>query len=237
MNPTERDAERSRSSETWHSRKSETWQIGALIVVMAAVGAIGWVLQLRDPLELDVAPLATLPESIGPWQSKEVPLEENVESILRADFNVQRLYVHPVGFSVGIYIGYYGTERGGRPEHTPWVCYPNAGWKIEVSRKLTVDEARGLRVNELEVEKDGERSLVHFWYRSYRRTGLLGPVDQVLDRFLNRMRHDRSDGALVRVSTRLEPGDLVGARSRLASLGGQLDALLDAHWPHEAPAS
>jgi hypothetical protein len=92
-------------------------------------------------------------------------------------------------------------------------------------------------VNELEVDAGGERRLVHFWYRSFRSTGLLGPLDQVQDRLVGRLRHDRSDGALVRLSTPLAAGDRVGARGRLMALGSHLDRLLDRHWPEERPAS
>jgi hypothetical protein len=99
-----------------------------------------------------------------------------------------------------------------------------------------VDAERGLRVNELEVAKGGDRALVHFWYRSFRSTGLLDGRDQAWDRFLGRLRDDRSDGALVRLSTPLEGDDPVTVRSRLVGFGVQLDALLDAHWPTERPA-
>ncbi len=60
----------------------------------------------------------------------EIPLAENVESMLRADFNVQRAFLHPLGDVVWLYIGYYGTDRGGTPEHTPPQCYRAHGWSL-----------------------------------------------------------------------------------------------------------
>jgi EpsI family protein len=214
--------------------RAERTQAAVLAAVLLSVGALAWSLQLRPALRVDAAPLAALPRQIDDWVAQDLPLESGVEAILRADYNVQRVYFHPLGARVGVYVGYYGTERGGRPEHTPWVCYPNAGWRIEASRTVKVAPARGLRVHELEVDKDGERALVHFWYRSFRSTGLLGPFDQIRDRFLGRVRHGRADGALVRLSTPLHPGDdPVVARSRLAGFDERLDTLLDQHWPIE----
>jgi EpsI family protein len=215
---------------------AERRQALLLVVVLLGVGGLAWSLQLRDPLVVDPAPLAALPREIDGWRSQDVPLESTVESILRADFNVQRIYVHPVGARIGVYVGYYGTERGGRPEHTPWVCYPNAGWKIDSHRTLVVDPARGLRVNEFVVHKDDDRALVHFWYRSFRSTGLLGGFDQLWDRFVGRLRNDRSDGALVRLSSPLGDSDLVEVRSRLMGFANRIDPLLDTHWPIERPA-
>lgn len=217
---------------------NEKRQALLLIVVLLGAGALAWSFQLRAPLAVDASPLGALPRQFAGWQAQDVPLESTVEAILRADFNVQRVYLHSLGSRVGVYVGYYGTERGGRPEHTPWVCYPNAGWAIESHRTVLVDAARGLQVNEFQVEKDGERALVHFWYRSFRSTGLLGGTDQVWDRFVGRLQHDRSDGALVRLSSAMgSDDDVVAVRTRLIGFGGEIDTLLDRHWPEERPAT
>jgi EpsI family protein len=219
------------------AQAAERRQALLLVGVLLGVGGLAWSLQLRDPLVVDPSPLAALPREIDGWRAQDIALESTVEAILRADYNVQRVYLHPVGSRIGVYVGYYGTERGGRPEHTPWVCYPNAGWEIETRRTLVVDEARGLRVHEMRVQKAGERALVHFWYRSFRSTGLLGGLDQVWDRFVGRLRHDRADGALVRLSSPLGGEDPVVVRGRLMGFGSRLDALLDRHWPEERPAA
>jgi len=215
---------------------AERRQAVLLGLVLLVVGGLAWTFQLRDPLVVDATPLDALPRELAGWHAQDVPLEDTVEAILRADHNVQRVYVHPLGSRIGVYVGYYGTERGGRPEHTPWVCYPNAGWTITAPRTLVVDPERGLRVNEFQVSQNGERALVHFWYRSFRSTGLLGGTDQVWDRFLGRLQHDRSDGALVRLSSSLAGEDVTVVRSRLMGFGQKLDVLLDEHWPLERPA-
>lgn len=211
----------------------ERWQTSLLVVVLLGVGALAWSFQLRAPLDVDARRLGELPLRIDSWSAVDVPLEDTVETMLRADYNVQRVYHHPIGPAIAVYVGYYGTDRGGRPEHTPWVCYPTAGWRIVAHRSLTVDSARGLRVNELEVRSNGHRRLVHFWYRSYRATGLLDAFDQLRDRLVGRLRDDRSDGALVRVSTSLATQDLIAARGQLMAFGVRLDQLLDEHWPEE----
>jgi hypothetical protein len=87
-----------------------------------AVGSLAWWLQMRPALAVDPAPLANLPRQVGMWRSVDLPLDSAVESILRADFNLQRAYVpgrDAAHDPVWLYIGYYGTQRGGRPEHTP----------------------------------------------------------------------------------------------------------------------
>jgi EpsI family protein len=206
-----------------------------LILILLAVGAFAWSLQLKPALEIDASALATLPMRIDIYDGEEVPLDSTVESVLRADFNLQRSYFG-AGSLVWLYVGYYGTERGGRPEHTPRSCYTSAGWGIESARTLRVDPERGLKVNEYLVESNGERRLVHFWFRSARRTGMIGGWDQSIDRFVGRLTEGRSDGALIRISTPLFTDGEVSARGRLLGFASMLDPLIAERWPTESEA-
>jgi EpsI family protein len=205
-----------------------------LVASLVAVGAFAWVLQLRPELQVESSQLRTLPDRIDGWNGSSIPVEKTVESILRADANLQRIYQHKLSSEIiWLYVGYYGTTRGGRPEHTPRGCYTGAGWAIVTSRTLPVAGTDGLRVNEFRVAREGEERLVHFWYRSHRRTGMVGGIDQNLDRMMGRLLEGRADGALIRVSTPLPDSDLIAARSRLQSFAAALDPLIAARWPEE----
>lgn len=205
---------------------------GLLCAALVAVGGLTWWLQLRPPLRVEASALATLPADILAWQGRDIPLEGTVETVLRADFNLQRAYDHPSGRLIWLYVGYYGTGRGGRPEHTPRGCYTGAGWGIVSSRTLQLARD-ALRVTEFVVEREGERRLVHYWYRSHRRTGMVGGLDQNLDRLVGRLTAGRADGALIRISTPIEPGGDVAARSALRAFATAIDPLIAARWPDE----
>ncbi|HVP31954.1 MAG TPA: EpsI family protein [Myxococcota bacterium] len=215
------------------AERAATLLVAFLLVV---VGAAAWWLQLRPTLTVDSEALAALPHRIGPWHAEDVALDQAVEAELRADLNLQRVYVDPTGESVVLYVGYYGTRRGGRPEHTPRGCYTGAGFSIESARRLPAAPTASHAVNEYLVERDGTRQLVHFWYRSYRSAGLLGGFDQNLDRLLGRLLDGRADGALIRLSADVVDGDEVAARSRLLAFGAALDPLLAERWPRETPS-
>jgi EpsI family protein len=205
----------------------------ALVVFLLATGALAWSLQLQPALIVDPSALTTLPAKIDSYISQEIPIESTVESVLQADFNLQRVYFRGDRL-VWLYIGYYGTARGGRPEHTPRGCYTGAGWGIESTRTLSAAGESQLRVNEFVVAREGERRLVHFWYRSHRRTGILGGWSQNLDRFAGRILDNRADGALIRISTELEGEEVVMARGRLMSFASRLDPLIADRWPTES---
>jgi EpsI family protein len=216
--------------------KSTNLGTAILSVSLLAIGGFAWSLQLQPTLEIDASALATLPTRINAYEGRDIPLESTVESVLRADFNLQRSY-YGAGSLVWLYVGYYGTTRGGRPEHTPRGCYTGAGWGIESTRTLRVVPNGELRANEYLVERDGERRLVHFWYRSAQRTGMLGGWDQNVDRFVGRLTDGRADGALIRISTPLNGEDEVSARGRLLGFASALDPLLAERWPTEFEAS
>lgn len=208
-----------------------------LPLALLGSGVLAWSIQFRPPLVVNVQPLAELPTRIGSWRAVEdLPMEPAVEAELGADLNLQRAYVGPAAAPVWLYIGYYGTDRGGRPEHTPQGCYPGQGFAISETRVLEVSPAGKLHVNEFLVERSGDRQLVHFWYRSHLRTGMLGGLDQNLDRLIGRIAHGRADGALIRLSTEIGPDGEIEARSRLIAFASELDPLLGPHWPSESPS-
>jgi len=213
----------------------DTVTTSLLAAALVLVGAAAWALALRPSLQLDTTPLQAIPSQLGPWQSDDMPLESGVESMLEADYNLQRRYEHDLGDVVWVYLGYYGTGRGGRPEHTPRACFQAHGWEIE-DHEL-IDAGDGLRVNEMVVSRDGDKQLVHYWFRSFRRTGLRGGIDQMLDHLVGRVFYARADGSLVRLSTGFEEGGRLVARSRLLQFATAFDHMLTDYWPRETPAN
>jgi EpsI family protein len=202
-----------------------------LCCVLVLGGAMTWWLELRPPLEVDVSPLRSLPARLDDWTSVEVDLDDRVARELAADFNIQRAYQHPTGQLVWLYLGYYSTERGGRPEHTPRGCYTGAGWELLDTRVLRVG---GGRVQEFVMQRDGEHRLVHFWFRSHRQGGLAGGIDFGLDRVIGKLTTGRADGALIRISTPMRGPDEAGAaRARLASFRSRLVPQIAERWPTE----
>jgi len=214
---------------------NERIAVSLLCAVLVVGGGLAWWLELRPPLAADVSPLATLPARLDGWTAIDLAFDDRVADELAADFNIQRAYQHPTGQLIWLYVGYYSTERGGRPEHTPRGCYTGAGWELLEARVLDVPDGR---IQEFLVRRSGEHRLVHFWFRSHRRGGMTGGVDLGLDRVIGKLTTGRADGALVRISTPVRSRDeAMAARSRLASFRGGLVPQLETRWPEERPTA
>lgn len=216
-------------------QRSRVGRRDALIALaMLTLGAFAWIVDLARPTWIvDAQALAHLPLQMGDWRGRDIPLAGTVEEILDADFHVQRLYETGREPPVMLYVGYYGTTRGGRPEHTPRGCYVGAGWGIERSESVAFDPSDpSSSATEYLVERRGARQLVLYWYRSYRRTGMTDGLMLSWDRLAGRLTSGRSDGALIRLATPLlSPSD--DARKRLTAFAQHLDPLLGDHWPRE----
>ena len=204
-------------------------------LILLLVGVCSWHFYLRQPPLVDTSSLSGLPMDMGSWTGEEIPMGDSVSQMLEADLNIQRAYSHQIGGFVWFYFGYYSTERGGEPTHTPPYCYRSQGWEILDSSVVPLGSG-ALSANELIVKRDGQQRLVRFWYQSYNESGMLTRVDRVLARMEGLILNGRSDGSLVRISTPLLHGDeLPLARARLTSFVREMAPQLTQHWPMEIP--
>ena len=209
-------------------------ELGVAIGLMLLTGIASWWLLLRPSVEHDAAVFDALPTELNGWRSVDLTIDQAVSDMLAADHNVQRAYLHPLGYLIFVYVGYYGTERGGTPEHTPDICYPAQGWQIVESMIQRAGGEGGFDLREFVVEQAGERRLVHYWYRTGSQSGLTSVVGLRLRHVVDRMTENRGDGALVRLSTPLGSSDIVSARTRLFSMDRVVEDALVGLWPNDS---
>ena len=209
-------------------------ELGVAIGLMLLTGIASWWLLLRPAVEHDAAVFDALPTELNGWRSVDLAIDEAVSDMLAADHNVQRAYLHPLGYQIFVYVGYYGTERGGTPEHTPDICYPAQGWQIVESMIQRAGGQGGFDLREFVVEQAGERRLVHYWYRTGSQSGLTSVVGLRLRHVVDRMTENRGDGALVRLSTPLDSSNIASARTRLFSMDRVVEEALVGLWPNDS---
>jgi EpsI family protein len=154
--------------------------------------------------------LDACPVMISNWSGQPAaPFDERTLGILGVDEYLNRIYVNGHGRPVGLYIGYYGSQREGSTMHSPLNCLPGAGWspvrfnRVHIQVPPTPTDPAGahegtIQVNRYVIEKGLDRQLVLYWYQSQGRTiasEYWGKVYLVLDA----IRRNRTDGALVRI--------------------------------------
>jgi EpsI family protein len=149
-------------------------------------------------------PLPGLPLQINKWRGRDVPIDSQVLSVLGVDDYVNREYFSAAG-SLGLYVGFYQTQRQGSTIHSPMNCLPGAGWNplsrsyINVPVRFGAGESEnGIQINRILIENGMNRAVVLYWYQAHGRvvaSEYWGKAYAVLDA----MRLNRTDGAMVRV--------------------------------------
>jgi len=172
--------------------------------------------------------LEDLPMTLGEWQGQAAaPMNPQVLAILGVDDYVERYYFLPDGSMVGLYIGYYQSQRQGDTIHSPLNCLPGAGWNpvkkervvipVEAPGRLPGEpvSSRDITVNSIVIQKGTESQLVVYWYQSQGRvvaSEYWGKIYTVLDA----IRTNRTDAAMVRVMAPIGAGNSGAERNAAA---------------------
>jgi EpsI family protein len=161
------------------------------------------------------------PMSFAGWRGiQQEPFDDNVLAVLGVDDYLTRAYLRAEG-GVGLYIGYWESQKQGDTIHSPQNCLPGAGWAPVSRAGLTIPDPRAtpgnLTVNRFVIQKGLDRQLVLYWYQSHGRivaSEYWGKIFLVTDA----VRLNRSDGAVVRVMAPIH-GDTSEAEMNAERLG------------------
>jgi EpsI family protein len=147
-------------------------------------------------------PLASLPRTLGQWHGVDAPLEENMIRALGVDDYVSRIYRGEDGEPIGLYIGYYRSQRTDETLHSPQNCLPGAGWQPLRADHLQLNSRDGktVSVNQYLIQKGLERQMVLYWYQSHGRT-IASEYTAKIDMVADAVYLHRTDAALVRINT------------------------------------
>jgi EpsI family protein len=191
-------------------------------------------------------PLNRLSMSIGNWQGREVPLDGYVLDVLGQGVFLNRTYLPMRGARqsnqherehddapIGLFIGYFPTQRTGQAIHSPQNCLPGAGWNFE-SKGLTDlmdSEGKRYRVGSYLISNGKDRDEVLYWYRSQGRS-IASDYAAKWYTLTDSILHNRTDAALIRVITPLQQGESPReAELRAVSFAEQMNPLLSAYIP------
>lgn len=144
---------------------------------------------------------------IGEWQGNPQPVEPQLISALRFDDYLLADYAAPGGGPLTLYMAYYHSQRKGQSAHSPQSCIPGGGWEITSKQKVDLPIG-GLTepVNRVLIQKDRKKQLVVYWFKQRDRI-LSNEYLVKLYLLWDAMTRQRSDGALIRLSAAVDPGD------------------------------
>jgi EpsI family protein len=181
-------------------------------------------------------PLAQLPSDLNGWTGKDIAIPQEQLDILGKGVFLNRIYqnadsTQPV--SIGLFIGYFPTQRSGQSIHSPQNCLPGAGWNFDSSGTTELHDVSGTdRVGEYLISNGALRQEVLYWYRSHG-SNIANDYAAKFHMLRDSILYGRTDAALIRVITPVVPGEPVSAaHDRAVRFTEKLLPLLPAYIPN-----
>ncbi|WHZ30302.1 MAG: Eight transmembrane protein EpsH / EpsI protein [Nitrospira sp.] len=151
------------------------------------------------------------PMQFDGWVGTALALEKQYVDALRFDDYVLADFRSHKGQSVTFYVAYYQSQRKGQSAHSPQSCLPGDGWEIASMNGVDIPAGSGMvrssvYVNRAVIQKGNHKQVVWYWFKQ--RDRILS--NEYLVKFFlfwDAITRGRTDGALVRVSSVVGPGE------------------------------
>lgn len=203
---------------------------------LLAAAALAACIALRHSPAVVEDSLRRFPASIAGYTGTDGRFPEPVTQELNADASLYRHYLRHDGSLIHLYIGYYGTAKGGRTPHTPYACLPGAGWAIVDTRSLEIRQPRRetpATVNYVQARRDGINTVMLHWYQTGGDTVVSSGMRQNTERFWGRLFKNRGDGAFVQVTCQVPDDRVAEGREAVMAFAGEVLRDLPRYWPVE----
>ncbi|HWR37619.1 MAG TPA: EpsI family protein [Clostridia bacterium] len=202
-----------------------------LVLVILVAATLGLNALSHGEPALPLHPISSIPLQFGAWVGQQRELEDRFVQALGVDDYLYRTYQRGNEIPVGLYIGFYATQRTGSTIHSPKNCLPGAGWQAIHADTIPLKRPDGSSAvaNLYIVQKGLQKQLVVYWYQSHGRivaNEYWGKIYLVVDA----IQLNRTDAALVRVVTPFEGSDQ-DARVRAAEFAQEIIGYVDAAVP------
>ncbi|VAW52092.1 Eight transmembrane protein EpsH / EpsI protein [hydrothermal vent metagenome] len=199
---------------------------------------LGYFAPERTDLIVDRKEFESFPVIVGDWDSsnsQEQLLPADIIDVLKFDDYLLSSYRNNENMEVNLYVAYYGSQGKGASIHSPRACLPGGGWQIKEFEDYSVpDLSRAnsvLNVNRVLIQMGESKQLVYYWFPQ-RGRNITNEYILKWYVFWDSLTMNRSDGALVRVTTTVQPGEnLVDADARLAAFLKETSPLLRDYIP------
>jgi EpsI family protein len=211
---------------------SKTFYYSVIPLLLTLI--VGFLISKRGiPIVIETN-LENIPIKVADYKGTEDSFPESVYQELNADRHVYRHYVGPDGAQIDLYIGYYGTAKGGRTGHNPYACFPGAGWGIIKTDKANIKyRNKNATINLIVAQKGNVYETVCHWYQSNKDKVLATGIQQNIQRFISRIKYNRNDGAFVRISMRSDKDSIELTRKKTLQFAAKILSILPQYWPVE----
>lgn len=163
----------------------------------------------RHEIYPDRKSFASFPTSLGEWRGRISSLDQQTIQTLGLTDYILSDYARDGGRPVNLYVAYYATQRNGLSPHSPSVCIPGGGWQISSFERTSFqskDSTVSLPFNRVVITQGQATQLVYYWFEQ-RGMKISNEWASKLYLLRDAILKNRTDGALVRLTTPVFPGE------------------------------
>jgi exosortase D (VPLPA-CTERM-specific) len=180
-------------------------QIFVSVAVLCVGVVVAFSLESREELIPERESFASFPLVIDQWRGQDAVLDDQILKSLASDDYFLAEYLNQENQDrVSIWVAYYEEQHKGRAVHSPRACLPGGGWQLESFDEYVLKDigpnGENYTVNRSVVAQGDARQLVYYWFVE---RGQIQANEYFVrwSIFWDALTKNRSDGALVRVTT------------------------------------
>ncbi len=238
---------------SWTDRKTKTWDIVfglsippekethsfnitsiSIFPFYILIGILTSTLLFIKPLgtHTDVIParqeFSSFPLQLSTWQGIKESMDNKTVAFLGLSDYILANFTNSNHKTVNFYIAYYKTQKHGAIPHSPKLCISGDGWQIQDMNTIVYN---GIELNRVIIQKAKRKQLVYYWYKQ-RNHHIANEYLLKWNTFLGAFQYQRTDGALIRLTTDLEKNETFEiADKRLEQFINLLEGKLSAYIP------
>lgn len=188
-----------------------------------------FILPDRQEVMPDRTEFSFFPTVINGWVGHREFLSGEYLRVLKLSDYFLANYSNYKDDTVNFYSAYYNTQRKGISAHSPKSCLPGDGWEIVDFRAIKIID--GMTVNRAVIARGEEKSLLYYWFDQ--RGRILNNEYMVKwYMFWDALVKNRTDGALLRLTTNVRPGENISAaENRLQTFLSAIEPRLNEYIP------
>ena len=186
-----------------------------VVVVVLAIALAGVVFfEKANSVTLSSKDFSFFPKEIGVWKGEDIALEENVYEVLKTRDVLLREYKDDAGNAITLTVVYSENDRAAF--HPPELCYLGGGVELldKKIEEIPLSGGRSIKANTLAMKS--KHSVFKAWYWFAARDGFTHSFYlQQVTLLVNWLRYQEKSGALIRVSTVMDPADSQATEKRV----------------------
>jgi len=179
------------------------------LVLLCVAGVAAHLVATRQEIIPQRKLFVLFPDSLGDWRGRPSSLDAQTEHGLGLTDYILSDYAKKDGRAVNLYVAYYANQKTGSSPHSPSVCIPGNGWSItslERTSYESADASVSLPLNRVVIAKGQSKQLVYYWFEE-RGMKVANEYWSKLYLLRDALFENRTDGALVRLTTPVYPGE------------------------------